>query len=294
MKRFLLVVAIVLATAQPVAVAAAPGTTRHTYSDATGTLDYLLFLPDRAGPVPLLVYLHGCGAPDGLPALDTLAGARGLAVAYPLQSVAANPSRCWNWTRDQDRHRDAGEPSLIAGITREVTREHAVDPARVFVAGHSAGSGMTAILAAAYPDLYTAAALIAGCGNLTCADVTGLTPYLEMGPRARAVPAYIAWGRNDTVNPYWTGRLQLQQWLAMNDLADDRLLNLSVPRLPSSTTNVPAAGGTPAYTVERFRDRRGCAAVDFVSVTGAGHVPDFAWQPVLPGALDFLLGQRRC
>lgn len=285
------VMAIVIAVGSLVGGAAAPASaegslTRHTYTNAAGSREYLLYTPSQAGPVPLIVFLHGCGAPPLLPGMNELAEARGFAVAYPIQSL---PGGCWQWQVPEHQRRDAGEPSLIAGITRQVMSERAIDPRRVYLAGHSAGSGMTANLSAAYPDLYAAAGLVAGCGFLTCRDITGLSAYRMMGPRARPVPAYIVWGTADSANSYVTGRLQLLQWLGMNDLADDGLPNLSVPRLPTSIASVPAAGGAPAFTIERHRDRRGCGQVDFATGFGMGHIPDFRWQPVLPAMVDFLL-----
>ena len=265
--------------------------TRHSYSNAAGTREYLLYAPARVGPMPLVVYLHGCGAPPFVPGLNEMAEQRGFAVAYPIQASQANPNGCWNWYVDQHRHRDRGEPSLIAGITLDVMQRLPIDPARVSIAGHSAGSGMTANLAAAYPDVYAAAAIIAGCGQLTCLDITGLTAWLEMGPRARAVPAYVLWGTADPTNPYFTGRLQLLQWLGMNDWGDDGLPNGSTPRSPASVDFVPAAGSTPAYVVEHYRDARDCANVDFTSVVGMGHVPDATWQPAFPAMVDFRLSR---
>lgn len=281
--------AILLALLPSLAPAHASGAVddRRTYTGPVGSIDYVLHVPEHGSPIPLLVYLHGCGAPPSVPGLDDLADTHGFAVAYPIETSTAGGDGCWNWKTD--RHRGEGQAALIAGVTREVTAAEGVDPHRVFVAGHSAGSGMTANLVAAYPDVYAAAGLIAGCGNLSCADITGLTAHQEMGPRARAVPAYILSGTQDTTNPYWTGRLQLLQWLSMNDLGDDGFPNLSVPRLPTTVQRHAAVGSTPSYTVEQYAGRKG-GEVQFVTVNGMGHVPDATWQPAFPAMVEFLLG----
>ena len=147
-------------------------TIRARYKSSRGGLDYALYVPTGyEGPLPLVVMLHGCtqSAADferGTRMTD-LAQEMGFVVAYPEQSASANQQKCWNWFREGDQRRDAGEPALIAGLTRAIIGDYAIDPERVYVAGLSAGGAAAAIMAATYPDIFAAAGIHSGlaCGS---------------------------------------------------------------------------------------------------------------------------------
>ena len=187
--------------------------------NAAGRRAYKLYVPSKyAGQsLPLIVMLHGCKqSPDDFAAgtqMNIQAEEHGCVVLYPAQSNSANPSRCWNWFRREDQVRDAGEPSLIADMTREVVRQYGADPANVFVAGLSAGGAMAAVMGVTYPDLYAAVGIHSGLAFGSAHDLPsalaamkGLSVSMgrrgDTAPPVHATPTIVFHGDRDrTVHP---------------------------------------------------------------------------------------------
>jgi poly(hydroxyalkanoate) depolymerase family esterase len=153
--------------------------------------------------------LHGCTQTPDQFALGTrmngLAEEHGFLVAYPAQPISANQSRCWNWFRPQDQRRGAGEPALIAEITKEVTARFGIPPGQAMVGGLSAGGAMAAIVGALYPELFAAVGVHSGLPSGAAHDLPSAHRAMAGAPStvsAATLPTIVFHGdRDTTVNP---------------------------------------------------------------------------------------------
>ena len=175
----------------------------HSFASATGQRNYKLYVPSHTfdAPRPLVVMLHGCTQDADDFAIGTkmnrLAEELNILIAYPEQSSSANNLRCWSWFNPRDQKRDNGEPAIIAGITLAVASKYNVDPARIFIAGLSAGGAMAVVMGKTYPDIFSAVGVHSGLPFQAASDVPSAFAAMRNGqPR----PAQFATAR-DTPPP---------------------------------------------------------------------------------------------
>jgi poly(hydroxyalkanoate) depolymerase family esterase len=265
----------------------------RSYTNQAGTRSYKLYIPSGyiGQEVPLVVMLHGCTqSPNDIAAgtqMNALAEEHIFLVAYPAQAQGANMNKCWNWFKASDQQRGRGEPSLVAGITRQVIDEYNVADGRVYVVGMSAGGAMAAIMGEAYPDLYAAVGVHSGLAPGAAHDMPSAFAAMHQGgpatPRrdvptatstgqsSRIVPAIVFHGDHDkTVHPRNADHL-LEHYCTTKTTGSRDEVSGSTPLGTVRQGQIP---GGHAYTRATYRDAGGRAIAERWTVHGLGH----AWS----------------
>jgi pimeloyl-ACP methyl ester carboxylesterase len=163
---------------------------------------YRVFVPsqyDGKKPAPLVVALHGMGGDENSmfdsyrETMKVEAQRVGFLVVCPKGRDSASMYRA---SAEQD----------VMDVLAEVQRDYRVDPARVYLMGHSMGGYGTWSVAMSHPDVFAALGPISGGG-----DTNALV-------KIKSIPAYIVHGDNDkTVNVLQSRRMvEAGKKIAMN------------------------------------------------------------------------------
>lgn len=258
--------------------AAATLTQVGSFGSNPGALRMYAYVPDGLPTGrPLVVALHGCtqSATDyyshsGWPKYADLYRA---AVVFPEQTSGNNSLSCFNWFTAGDIARGQGEALSIKQMVDKAISAYGSDPSRVYVTGLSAGGAMTAVMLAAYPDVFAGGAVVAGlpynCGTICQYQAQSKTPQ-QWGTLVRdANPGYA--GRWPAVG-IWYGTADTTVVPANATELRDQWTNVwGVSQTPTSTESLP--GST---TAEHYG-----GAVTLYRVQGIAH-----GTPVAPGSAE--------
>ena len=233
-----------------------------------GNPRYHLYIPGSyaARPVPLVVMLHG-GSQDAPGFCHRNADERARRGAFvprrlPRAIAGGQPGPLLELVLAANQRADAGEPALIAGITREVMRGFAIDPSRVYVAGLSAGGAMAAVMAATYPGLYAAAGVHSGIAYRAAHDVGSAFSAMRTGGARAAtsrVPLIVIHGDQDTVVAPVNAEKLMTARLAVGDVTGGE-----------EPITVRGDNGYP-YTRTVHHDDGGRVVAQSLIVHGGGH-----------------------
>jgi poly(hydroxyalkanoate) depolymerase family esterase len=174
--------------------------------------------------------------------------------------------------------RNGGSDSTgVMSMVSWARQRYNVDPARIVVSGFSSGAMMTNVLAAQYPDVFSAASAYsgvpAGCfatdngslWNSQCSGGNVIKSAQEWGNVAHAMyPGYTGryprmqlWhGTTDTTLAYPNFGEEIKQWTNLNGLS----------QTPAFTDHPQSS-----WTRTRYGDTSTKATVEGISISGTGH-----------------------
>jgi len=222
MRRFLKIASLSLASAVAASLAFAFWASRHSYPPMPplagkiehGTLAYggrmrtwIAYLPPHPATHPALVIALHASMGTGQRAreaygydFDVLADQKGFIAVYP-QGFEGHWNDCKVLGPYSAKRENIDDVGFLHALVDRLTKDHGVDPERVYVTGISNGGSMTLCLALQTPELARAYAAVV-------ASVP--TPEnMALAPKNQPVSMLIMNGTDDPINPWQGGDVVL-------------------------------------------------------------------------------------
>jgi poly(hydroxyalkanoate) depolymerase family esterase len=282
----------------PAGPAAAAGLTRVTnFGNNPTNLNMYVYVPSTVAPHPaLLVLVHYCGGSANAifngngHDYATAADRYGYIIVLP---EVTRSNDCFDVSTAAALKRDGGGDSTgIMSMVAWTRQRYPVDPAHIVVSGFSSGAMMTNVLAAEYPDVFSAGSAFsgvpAGCfattdgsmWNSQCSGGNRIMSAQQWGDLARAMyPGYtgayprmqLLHGNTDTTLAYPNYGEEIKQWTNLHGLS----------QTPAFTDHPQST-----WTRTRYGDTGTQATVEGISIDGVGHQLPLAGQ--IAYAVSFL------
>ncbi len=255
----------------------------RSFTSAAGTRAFRLYVPASAPERPdgLIIMLHGCTqCPEDFAAgtnMNAFAEEHRLLIAYPAQTRGHNASSCWNWFEPGHQVRDAGEPAILAGLTRKLVKEFGIDRDRVFVAGLSAGAAMAVILGKTYPDLYTAVGVHSGLAYQSAGNVMSALSVMrgQSGSGLFGAPASTGPGSDAGAKPVRTIIFHGSADRTVHPSNAQRIAEAAMPAIKRARKKSEAGSNNGRrFTQTIVANENGSPQIESWLIDGAGH----AWS----------------
>jgi len=244
--------------------------------------------PNLPANAPMVVVVHGCSqsaaSVNRLTGWTTLADRYGFYVLFPQQHITNNPSHCFDWFKMSDIERGKGECESIRQMIGYMQSRFSIDARRVSITGLSAGAAMSVAMIAAYPELFSGAAIFAGCPYKPGENyVSAMSSMLSMPVKTPDEWRRVVWeqnpafkgpypkvfvfqGNSDRVVPPQSAIELVKQWTALH--GTDTLAD-AVEK---------SYGGCADVCRKSYRDPAGAEVVALYTIDRLGHA-----LPVNPG-----------
>jgi len=202
-------------------------TTASTTPSQFDDRPYEVFVPtgyDAATAAPLVILLHGYGASGALQELyfklQPEAEARGFLYVHPDGTPNQLNRPFWNATDACcDDQQSVDDPGYISFIIDEVSTTYSVDPARVFLVGHSNGGFMSYRMACDHADRIAAIVSLAGATFLDTAQCEPSEPVSILQIHGTADGTIMYDGGSTVVGTYPSAETTVATWATYNGCA---------------------------------------------------------------------------